>query len=259
MMKRCLSLLAAVVLVLLPLAVAGADGGSSSSTSSDGTGGGRVAWDPNAQAYMYTEPRYGICICSKMSVRDRASTGGKTLASLTNGQPVRILGVTQDGNWYLLDLESCKVNVNVQGAYGYGKSSLIKIDPEFIGVTSLVNLYATPWSTDLKNGEQTNRFFLIIDRYSDWYAVQARESNPGTAFIRGSEIGQYSSYSKLYVVTWDTKLLDDNHAEITTVKRFSVCSLITGQGDFAQVVFNAGTNNEYGGLIENLFLAPIVN
>ncbi len=150
---------------------------------------GTMVWDAAAQAYLYGEDHYGIVICTRLTVRDRASTGGASLAKLKNGQPVKILGVTADSSFYLLDPESCGISDTTRYPYGYVKTELVKIDPYFIATTRLTNLYATPWSTALKNGEQNNRFFLVIDQYNDWYAVQNAESTPGTAFIRTRDVG----------------------------------------------------------------------
>ena len=246
MTKRILSLLTAVLLLLLPLSVAGADGPS--------------YWDPQSQSYLYSGACYGIVICTKMNVRDRASTSGKTLGSISNGQPVKVVGTSQDGNFYLVNLASCGIATTDPDAYGYAKSSLIKLDPEFIGTRKLVNLYATPWSTELKNGEQTNRFFLVLDRNNGWYAVQAQERGVGTAFIRSNDIGQYSGYSSMYVVTWDAQLLDEaSWSPVRTVKRFSVGSLFNVSGDYSLLVFEEGTANEYRGWINTQYIAPIVN
>ena len=247
MKKRILSFLAAaVLLLLLPLSLAGADGAS--------------YWDAAANAYLYDEPHYGIVICRQMNVRDRASTSGKAYGSIKNGQPVTILGVTEKGDFYVLDLASCGFAGYSTGDYGYAKSSLIKMDPEFIATTKLTNLYATPWSTEKKNGEQTNRFFLIIDQHNEWFAVQAMEGSPGSAFIRSRDIGQYTpQYQSMYVVTWDTALYDDNMNHIQNVKRFTTGSMLDASGDYSLVVFNEGTASELQAWILSQYLAPIFN
>ena len=151
-MKKCLLVLLAVtVLALLSLSVASADPAA--------------YWDDATQSYLYYAPHYGIVICRQMNVRDRAATNGQTYGSIKNGQPVKILGISQNGSFYVLDLASCGFQNTGAATVGYAKSSLIKIDPEFLATTKLTNLYATPWSTSLKNGEQTGRFFLIVDHY----------------------------------------------------------------------------------------------
>ena len=248
MKKRILSLLAAAVIVLLlPLATAGADG--------------EAYWDDLYQANMYTEPHYGIVLCTKMNVRNQPSTSGTTYGSIRNGQPVKILGITRNRDFYVLDLESCGISSDVPGGYGYAKSSLIKQDPMYIATTRLTNLYATPWNTEHKNGEQTNRFFLVIDMYYDWYAVQATEGSPGTAFIRTADVGQYSQgYQNMYVVTWDTPVFDQySFEQIQTAKRFSTARLLGMDGDFSLLVFNEGASNEYRGWVSNLRIALIIN
>ncbi len=249
MKNRILSVLLAALFLflLLPASIAGADGAS--------------YYDSTYNAYMYSEPHYGIVICTKMNVRDRASTSGKSYCSIRNGQPVRILGVTTDNNFYILDLDSCG-KTNNPGGYGYAKRSLIKIDPEFIATTKLTNLYATPWSTELKNGEQNNRFFLIIAESGDWYAVQAAESNPGTAFVRRYEVGTYSTYGYYdkYVVTWDAPAYDiSSWATLANVKRFTVGSWQGTSGDYTILLFNEGAANQYTAYIPTQYVAPIRN
>jgi len=248
MKKRILSVLLAVVLLLslLPLSFAGADGAS--------------YYDGNTDSYLYNEPRLGIVICRQMNVRDRAATSGATLGQIRNGQPVKIMGTSRDGNFYALDLESCGITNQGAGAVGFAKASLIKMDPEFIATTKLTNLYATPWTTELKNGEQTGRFFLMLGQYNNWYAVQAMETSPGTAFIRTGDVGQYSPYYAMYVVTWDSPAYDGNTwAQIAAVKRFSVGRLMNVGSDYTLLLFNEGKNNEYSAWIPNLYVAPIIN
>ena len=247
MKKRILSLLtAAVLLMLLPLSLAGADGAS--------------YWDAESRSFMYQEPRYGIVICRQMNVRNTASTGGTSYGSIKNGQPVKILGVSENNDFYVLDLESCGFAGQYPGAYGYAKASLIKMDPSFIATSKLINLYATPWSTEKKNGEQTNRFFLIIDQYNDWFAVQAMESSPGTAFIRARDVSPFSNSYSMYVVTWDAPLLDESTwAQFSSVKRYTTCSLFNVSGDYSLIVFNEGTASEMRGWINSQYIAPIYN
>ena len=242
MKKRLLAMAAILVMLMLLLSSAGADGYST--------------WDPVNQAYMYNDVHYGIVICTKMNVRNKPSTSGSAYGSIRNGQPVKILGITQDGNFYLLDLASCGIASNEY--YGYAKASLIKIDPEFLVTSRLLNLYATPWGDGLKNGEQNNRAFLVISEGNGWYAVQAAESTPGTAFIRMKDAPE--NYSGRYVVTWDTDLYDDNTMmKYQTVKRFTVGSLIGVSGDFSRMVFNEGTNNEFRAWVNSQYVAPVIN
>ena len=92
MKKRLLVMITIVIMLMLLLPAAHADG--------------YTTWDPVNQAYMYNDAHYGIVICTKMNVRNQPSTSGSTYGSIRNGQPVKILGVTQDGNFYLLDLAS---------------------------------------------------------------------------------------------------------------------------------------------------------
>lgn len=191
-----------------------------------------------------------------MNVRNRPATSGTTYGSIRNGQPVKILGTSQDGNFYLLDLASCGIASSEY--YGYAKSSLIKMDPEYIIASRLLNLYATPWGDGLKNGEQNNRAFLVISAVPGWYAVQATDSTPGSAFIRAKDIALDNSGR--YVVTWDTDLYDDNTmAKSGVVKRFTVGSLIGISGEFSRMVFNEGKDNEFRAWVKSQFVAPVIN
>lgn len=246
MKTRLLIVLSVVVLLLLCVSVAAADAPS--------------YWDAASQSNLYYEARYGIVICRQMNVRDRASTNGKSYGQIKTGQPVKILGISSDGNFYMLDLASCGFKSTGSATYGFAKSSLIKADPQFIASTKLTNLYATPWSTALKNGEQSGRFFLIIDQNYNWYAVQATESGVGTSFIMNSDIGNYSNYQTKYVVTWETQLLDENTwNQIQTLKRFSVGTLYSMNGDYTLLVFDEGQPTEIRGWVSNQYIAPIIN
>ena len=242
MKKRLLVMITIVIMLMLLLPAAHADG--------------YTTWDPVNQAYMYNDAHYGIVICTKMNVRNQPSTSGSTYGSIRNGQPVKILGVTQDGNFYLLDLASCGISSDQY--YGYAKASLIKIDPEYLIASRLLNLYATPWGDGMKNGEQTNRAFLVISEENGWYAVQATETTPGTAFIRTKDAP--ANYTGRYIVTWDTDLYDDNTiAKYQSVKRFTVGSLIGVSGDYSRMLFNEGTANEFYAWVYNQYLAPVIN
>ena len=256
MKKRILSILTAALLLLalLPLSAAGADGGT--------------YWDDATNAYLYSEWHYGIVTCRQMHVRDRASTNGSSYGQIKNGQTVKVLGITQDNNFYVLDLDSCGFTGTAPGAYGYAKSSLIKIDPEFIATTRTTNLYATPWTTELKNGEWNNRFFLVLAEHNDWYAVQLMETAPGTGFIRAREMGDYSSSTGYnFIVSWDTNVYaEGDWKDLGTVKRFTPCRLLSSysgadsiSSEYSLVLFNAGEKKEYSAWILNQNIAPILN
>ena len=248
-MKKLLSVLAAAVLVMsLFLSAAAADG--------------PTYWDAASQSYLYNTVRYGIVICRQMKIRDQAGTRGHEYGTIKNGQPVKILGTSQDGNYYMIDLASCGFQGYGPGEYGFGKASLIKADPEFIATTKLTNLYATPWTTELKNGEQTGRFFLVIDQSNGWYAVQANESAVGTAFILSRDVGNYSNGREKYVVTWNCPLLDeDTQNEIMTLKRFTVCDVgyYKEDSEYTLVIINEGRQDEARGWVQSQYIARIIN
>ena len=223
---------------------------------------GPTYWDDGTQSYQFYAPSYGIVICRQMTVRDRAATNGASLGSLKNGQPIKILGKSADGNFYVVDLASCGIQ-NAGGlTVGYAKSSLIKIDPQFLASTRLTNIYATPWSTALKNGEHVDRFWLVLDQQSNWYAVQAMESSVGTGFILANDIGNYSNYQQKYVITWDNiPLLDESTwAQTQTLRRFSVGTAVSISGnDYTLLVFNEGQPTEFRGWVSDQYIAPIIN
>ena len=248
MKTRLLSLLLAAMLLLLlfPLSVAGADGVS--------------FWDAESRSFIYTEPKYGIVICRQMKVRNNPSTGGAEYGQITNGQPVKILGVSENNDFFVLDLQSCGFAGQAAGAYGFAKASLIKEDPEFLVTTRTTNLYATPWTVEKKNGEQ-NRTFLILAENNGWYAVQTNDGSPGTSFIRMQDVGQYSpAYGSMYVITANAELYDENTwAQFQTVKRLTIGSRLDVSGDYSLLVFNEGQGNEMRGWILTQYIAPLRN
>ena len=258
---RILSLILAVVLLLgLGLSCAAADGeyGYGNNT---GNWSGSAIWDPTMQCYVYDQPHYGIVLCTRMTVRATPSTSGSSLGRITNGQPVKIIGVTQKEDWFVIDLQSCNFAGAQPGTYGYGKASLIKMDAQWVYSDKTVNLYATPWARDKKNGEQGNRFFLLIDQYSGWYAVQTQETTPGTSFIRSEDIAFKSMYyQNQYVIVWDAPLYDvDTWATIQTVKRFTLCTVIDEIENHYKVIINQGTANETQGWIDKQNAGQIIN
>ena len=116
MKKRLLVfLVAAVLLSLLSLSAALADIGSANVAT---------YWDSVSQANLFYEPHYGIVTCRNMTIRDRAATSGTSYGSIKNGQPVKILGISGDGNFYMIDLASCGFQNTGAATYvnGEGKS-----------------------------------------------------------------------------------------------------------------------------------------
>ncbi len=253
MKKRLLVfLVAAVLLSLLSLSAALADIGSANVAT---------YWDSVSQANLFYEPHYGIVTCRNMTIRDRAATSGTSYGSIKNGQPVKILGISGDGNFYMIDLASCGFQNTGAATYGFGKASLIKIDPQFLACTRLTDIYATPWSTSLKIGEHVDRYWLVLDQNYGWYAVQAMESTAGTGFILSSDIGYYSNYQQKYIITWNNVPLLDEYswAQTRTLDRFSVGNVYSVSGDYTLLVFNEGQATEYRGWVSNQFVAPIIN
>ena len=248
MKKRLLVFLAAAVLLALFSLPAVADG--------------PAYWDDTSKTYQYYAPSYGIVICRQMSVRDRPATNGTTYGQLKNGQPVKIIGKSQDGEFYMVDLASCGFQNTGAATYGFAKSSLIKIDPQFLASTKLTNIYATPWSTQLKIGEHVDRFWLVLDQQYNWYAVQAMESSVGAGFILSSDIGNFSNYQQKYLVTWDNIPLLDEYSMVQTqtLRRFSVGTFVQmGGNDCTLLVFNQGQPNEFRGWVSDQYIAPIIN
>ena len=221
-------------------------------------------WDPAMGLYMYNGTHTGIVLCTQLTVREKPSTSAASLGTVKNGHPMLILGISQIGNpnnaFYLVDLPSCGAKNADPGSVGYVKASLVKMDPYFVATTKSTNLYATPWSTDYKNGEQNNRFFLVIEEYPNWYAVQTANDSAGTSFIRTSDVGWYSSGVEKRVITWETPVYDETTwAQIQTVKRLTVASFVTVSGDYTLLVFNEGKSNQFRGWVPTYCVAPLVN
>ena len=221
-------------------------------------------WDPAMGLYLYNGNHVGIVLGTKLTVREKPATNGVSLGSVKNGRPMRILGITQLNNpasaFYLVDLPSCGIKNADPGSVGYVKASLVRMDPYFIAVTKLINLYATPWSTDLKNGEQNDRFFLVVDEGPGWYAVQTTDGSAGTSFIRSGDVGSYSKAGLQYVITWEAPLYDETTwTQTRTVKRFSVGRLITSGGDYVLLAFNEGKSGEYRGWVPFECASPLIN
>lgn len=221
-------------------------------------------WDPAMGLYRYSGNHVGIVLATRLTVRERPATNAASLGSVKNGRPMRILGITRLDDpanaFFLVDLPSCGVKDADPGSVGYVKVSLVKLDPYFIAATRLTNLYATPWSTELKNGEQNDRFFLVVDEGPGWYAVQTISDSAGTSFIRTGDVGNYSKGALQYVVTWETPLYDEvTWTQTRTVKRFAVGRLISSGGDHVLMVFDEGKSTEYRGWIALEHASPLVN
>ncbi len=267
MKKGWIILLACLLLTVLAVSAAMADG--------------ELAWDSETNSYYFTTPRYGIVICTKLTVRCEASTRAKSYGLLKNGEPVKILGTTEKSDFYILDLPSCGFNnIAADATVGYVKTGMIKIDPEYIYSGKLLNLYATPWSLypsyqyintpKLKNGEQDGRYFIVIEQSDHWYAVQATDEKAGSAFIRIKDVpinnvpvqdinGFYYTPAR-YVVTWDAPLLQESTwAQLDVVKKYTSGELLADNGDYMLLVFEKGTEKETRGYINKLYLAPIIN
>lgn len=245
-------LLAGILLPALAVFPAQADGIGDAATYN---------WSPSSGGTGYSDSHYGIVTATRLTVRSQPSTRASSLGTIKNGQPVKILGTSADDEFFMVDLQSCGIPSVEPGAAGYVKASLVRRDPVFLATTKTTSLYATPWTQALKNGEQSNRFFLVLEQSNNWYAVQTLESSAGTSFIRSRDVGQYSpSYPGLYVVTWDAPVFDESTwAQTRTAKRFTPASLVSSSGDNVLMVFNPGTGNEYRGWISAQYIAPLVN
>ena len=221
-------------------------------------------WDPAMGLYLYNGNHVGIVLGTKLTVREKPATNAASLGSVKNGRPMKILGITRLNDpanaFYLVDLPSTGVKNADPGSVGYVKASLVRLDPYYVAVTKLTNLYATPWSTELKNGEQNDRFFLVIDEGPNWYAVQTTDGSAGTSFIRAGDVKGYSTGGLQYVVTWETPLYDEySWAQTRTVKRYTVGRVLSSGGDYVLLVFNEGKSGEYRGWIPYENASPLVN
>ena len=251
MKTRLLIALTAVVLLLLLSVSAVADGYAPS------------YWDPTTQSYLYSDTQYGIVICRQMAVRDRPATNGTSYGNIKTGQPVKILGISADGNFYAVDLASCGFQNTGDATIGYAKSSLIKMNPQCLIATKLTNVYATPWNTQLKNGERPQGYiWFILDQQYSWYAVGAmsQENSIGTGFVLSGDVGYSGSYQQRYVVIWETALLDEyTWAQTSTAKRWSIGNVCSDSGDYLLLVFDEAQPTEIRGWVSKQFVAPIIN
>ena len=272
MKKQLRNILCLAVVIITVVAVA-----------THGIADGEMAWDEELRAYMFATPHYGIVICTQMNVRIQPDTRAKSLGKIKNGQPVKVLGITEKSDFYILDVQSCGINNAEEAQYGYVKSSLLKLDPAYIYSAKTLNLYSTPWSVNreeqwynapkLKNGEQDNRYLLVIEQSDNWYAVQSSEDKPGTAFVRIKDVpinnmpvidpntnGAYYYTPIKYVVTWEAPLLDAaTKVQTNVVKKYTAGEMLYEDAEYIMLVFNKGMPNEYRGLVSKLYLAPIIN
>lgn len=245
------------------------------------TADAEAVWNEEMQAYIFNQPHYGIVICTQLNVRQEAKTNSKSLGKIKNGQPVKVIGITEKSDFYLLDLASCGIASQEGLSYGFVKSGLIKIDPEYIFVQKMLYLYASPWDSSptietrqtpkLRNGEQDNRYYLVIDQSERWYAIQATEERAGSAFVRIKDVpinaeqsadpklsGQYVTPTK-YVVTWEAPLLDETMSQIDTVKKYTPGEIAGEKDEFLLLILNKGQADERRGYINKLYLAPVIN
>ncbi len=210
--------------------------------------------------YLYPYSHTGTLVCSRATVRKSPSASSGEYGKLKNGQTCVIVGKYNE--WLIIDLASCNFNSNPSG-YGYVKEGLIKSDPYWIVTTQYTYLYATPWqSANLRNGEQSNRVFLVIEENYPFYAVQCTESTAGSSFIYQWDIGRYSKDGQdLYVIAEDkVPILDGPYGRQTsTLERFTIVNVTGYNGEYYYVTVNVGTNNEFSGWVKSQYCQKIIN
>ena len=210
--------------------------------------------------YLYAEPHQGVVICTQLTVRGRASTNASALGRLKNGQLCSIVGHYND--WYIIDLAASGLTSNTN-TYGFVREGLVRQDPYWIVTTQYTYLYASPWRIDnLRNGEQANgRVLLVVEENYPWYCVQCKETSAGSAFVRFSDIGQFSQAGQnLYVVAEDkVPFYTDDWKNAGELSRLTIADVIDVSGEYSRVLLYAGTDKETTGWVRSFSLHRIVN
>ena len=214
-------------------------------------------YPPEFAQYLYPYSHTGTVICSQCNLRPDVTTDW-SYGQLKNGDTCVIVGKYDD--WLIIDLASCKID---QTGYAFVKKELIKEDPYWIVTTQYTNLYATPWENEkMKNGEQYNRVFLVIEEQYPFYAVQCKESSAGTSFIYQSEIGKFSKDGQnLYVCAEDNVPIYDTRYwyQIGTIDIFTIVDVYSSSNGYYSVVVNEGEWNEYTAGVNSQYLQKIIN
>ena len=215
--------------------------------------------NPYAQ-YFYPYSHTGTVVCSRCTLRSEPNARSQEYGKLTNGMTCKIAGKYED--WLIIDMSSVHVSNN-PGGYAFVKSGLIKQDPYWIATTQYTYLYATPWQTDnMRNGEQSDRFFLVIEEQYPFYAVQCTERAAGTSFIYQWDIGQYSKEGQnLYLCVEDQVPVYEvpTGNVICTVDRYTIVNVNGQSNGMYHVTVNPGTSNEFYGCVNTQHFQRIIN
>ena len=222
-----------------------------------------VAFADNYDNYLFPYRYSATVIATRVSVRSGPSVRSSSYGQLKNGQTFMIVGRYND--WYIVDLDSCKFSRDSSG-YGFLQASFVKENPSWIVVPGSTFLYATPWQQpdgiQHKNGQQSNRVYLVIEQQPPFYAVQLCENSPGTAFIYMNDVPRYSYEGQdLYVCVEDKVPMYDAPwgNKRSSVSRFTVVNVIENYDGFYEVVVNYGTANEYTGWVQEQYFQKVIN
>ena len=213
------------------------------------------------QDSMFQYAHYGTVASTRLTVRREPDSNSSGYGKITNGQSCKIVG--RYGGWLILDLSSLGLPDAPEGI-GFVKSNLIRENPYWIATTQYTLMYATPWQkTNLENGEQSDRVFLVLEEEYPFYAVQCTEHAAGTSFIYQSDVGRYSRDGEnLYVCAEDkVPLLDSPYGnQISTIDRFTIVNVDSNYGDYTRVTVNfRDYNAAYSGWVKTQYIQKIAN
>ena len=196
----------------------------------------------------------GVVICTRLNVRLEPRTSANSIGTLTNGQSCIIVG--EYGDWYAVDLASLKFK-DAPSGIGYIKKGLLQENPQWIILTKYTELFTDPWGSGKKNGEQSKRALMVIARNNYYFCVQCTESSAGSAFVRISDVGQYSQQgTRNYVVIQkDIPLVNTNGEVISNLKRFEVVRMYSYGTEYSYVY----TESNLAGYVETRYLGAVIN
>ena len=212
--------------------------------------------------YMYPYAHTGTVICRKLTVRAGPSMSAQSYGRISNGKSCKIIGRCE--GWLILDLASCDF-AEYQSGYGFVKEDLVKQDPYWIAVPQYTNLYATPWqNANLKNGEQDNRVYFVIEEQYPFYAVQCCEDTAGTSFIYMQDVVPYSPEGQdLHVcVENEVPVYDAPWGEMhqmITLEKFTIVDVVGQNGNYFYVTVVSENNYGVSGWVEIPYIQDIIN
>lgn len=215
-------------------------------------------WTDDYSPYMFQYSQTGIVLCTQLTIRTEPSTSASEYGKLNNGQTCTIIG--QYDEWYIIDLSSLDGGYffSSYNPYGFIKSSLVKLNPYWITLTQYTNLYADPWGSGVKNGEQSGRTMLVISESQDYYCVQCRDFNAGSSFIRKWDVGQYYTDGQVrYLVAEDGVPMYDSPwgDQVSKLSMYTIVTIDAYSDIYCHVTVNGGES----GWVKAHYIQQIIN